>query len=603
MLGRSDRRLRLVFLLALFIVGAGLIGARLAYWQVVRGAELRTQALAQLEASVSEPAERGDIFDRSGTVVMATTGYRDALAAYADQIPAKQIGPMVDRLTALLALDEEGVGRVKAALKSGDPYVVLARSLTHDQSVAVREAMADGALKWTTLEPRPMRLYPSEGGAPDTTLASHLLGFSNAESVGQYGVEQRYQNLLAGRPRIVSAQRDISGRAIASTSRLVDAGRPGADLRLTIDASLQLQIEKELYAARVADQAPTVSAVVMDPYTGDVLAWASVPGYDANDYGILAATTPERFLDPMISHVYEPGSVLKMMVAGAAYEAGVVTRDQRINDSGSIKIGKFRVDDADKRAMGWIPFEDVIAYSRNVGAVRVAGTLGRNVDESSAILFDYWSRIGIGTLSGVDVAGELPGLAANPAVDRWAEIDLANRAFGQGVAVTPMQLATAFSVMVNGGERVRPRVVAGIGDEEMAPGPRERVMSEELSAELRRLMVHVVTKVPWYREGTEIEGYTVGGKTGTAQIWDSKRGEWVPSTYNFSFAGFVGPSVDEPRALIAVRIGHTKPTIKGQGNFELNITSYELFRRIAIDTINALDIPAGQVAPAATPRP
>ena len=600
MLGRSDRRLRLVGLLVVFILGAGALSARLAYWQVVRGAELRTQALAQLESSVSEPAERGDVFDQSGTVVMATTGYRDALAAYADQVPAGKVEPMVALLAEILTLEEDAAGRMKKTLQSGDPYVVLARSLTDEQGTAIRDAMADGTLKWVTLEPRPMRLYPSEGGAPGTTLASHLLGFANAESVGQYGVEQRYQNLLAGRPRIVNSQRDIKGRPIASTSRIVDPGRPGADLRLTLDASLQLQIEKELYAARVADQATTVSAIVMDPYTGSILAWATVPGYDANDYGILAATSPERFLDPILSHVYEPGSVLKMMVAGAAYEAGVMTPDKRVNDTGSIHIGRFRVDDADKRAMGWIPFEDVIAYSRNVGAVRVARMLGDDVDDASQVLYDYWRRLGLGSLTRVDVAGELPGLAANPAVDKWAEIDLANRAFGQGVAVTPLQMATSFGAMINGGERMQPRVVAGIGDEEMAPGPRERVIDEELSAELRRLMVHVVTRVPWYRDGTEIEGYTVGGKTGTAQIWDSRRGDWVPQTFNFSFVGFVGPTVDEPRAVIAVRIGDTKPTIRGQGDFVLNITSYELFRRIAIDTIAALDMAP---APYATPGP
>jgi cell division protein FtsI/penicillin-binding protein 2 len=592
-LGRSDRRLRLVGLLVIFIVLAGALSARLAYWQVVRAGELRTQALAQLEVSTKEPAERGEIFDSSGTVVLATTGYRDALAAYPDQIPAARLAETVARLTSILGLDEEGEKRIAAALKSDSQYAVLERSLTDEQSRAIREAVGDGRLKWVVLDPRPMRLYPSEGGAPDTTLASHLLGFANAESVGQYGVEQRYQNLLAGRPRIVNAQRDINGRPIAATSRIADPGRPGADLRLTVDASLQLQIEKELLAARIADQATTVTAVVLEPYTGNVLAWASVPGYDANQYGPLAANQPEVFLDPMVSHVYEPGSVLKMMVAGAGYESGAVTPDRKINDTGSIHIGRFRVDDADKRAMGWIPFEDVIAYSRNVGAVRAAQMLGDDVDEASTVLYDYWRRVGLGGITGVDVSGELPGIAANPAVDTWAEIDLANRAFGQGIAVTPLQLATSFATMVNGGERVQPRVVAAIGDEEMAPGPRERVIDEELSGELRRLMVHVVTKVPWYREGTEIDNYTVGGKTGTAQIWDSKRGDWVPQTFNFSFAGFVGPRVDEPRAVIAVRIGHTRPTIRGQGDFALNITSYELFRRIAIDTINALDIPPG----------
>ncbi|MDQ3870240.1 MAG: penicillin-binding transpeptidase domain-containing protein, partial [Chloroflexota bacterium] len=288
------------------------------------------------------------------------------------------------------------------------------------------------------------------------------------------------------------------------------------------------------------------------------------------------------------------GSVMKMVTAAAAYERGVVRAETPIEDSGKLQIGDRRVDDSDKRAMGWIPFQDVIAYSRNVGAARVAMMLAQDTRTSAITLYEMWNKLGIGQRTGVDVAGEVNGIVVDPRVKDWAEIDLANRSFGQGVGVTPVQLAVAFSAMVNGGLRVRPRLVAAIGDEETQPPTPTPVLKADLSAELRRLLVHVVTEVPRYATGTLIPGYAVGGKTGTAQIWDPHRNDWEPDLFNFSFVSFVGQS--GPDAVIAVQIHRARPLVKGQGDFRLPITSYELFRRIAVDTIGALDIPPGQPA-------
>ena len=289
MLGRTDRRLRLLALLVGFVLFAGMLAARLAYWQVVRGAEMRVDAMAQLERSVSQPSVRGDIFDRSGTVVLATTTYLDLLAAYPARIDPADRERVATELSTLLELDAASADKLHQTLERGGEYAVLFRALTRRQSDAVRAAIEDPdparRLEWIDLEPQPVRAYPNEGGAPGTTLASRLIGFTNREGEGQYGIEQRFQALLGGRPRVLTAQRDVSGRVIADTERLMDAGVPGSDIRLTIDASLQLQLEKELYAAWVADQAKMASAVVMDPDTGEILAWASVPGYDANDYG------------------------------------------------------------------------------------------------------------------------------------------------------------------------------------------------------------------------------------------------------------------------------------------------------------------------------
>ena len=604
MLGRTDRRLRLLVLLIGFVLVAGMLVLRLAYWQVVRGAEMRTSAMAQLERSVTQPSVRGDIFDRSGTVVLATTTYRDLLAAYPARIDPIDRERVASELTRILELDVETATKLQETLQRGGEYAVLFRALTRRQSDAVRAAMEDPDparhLEWLDLEPQPVRAYPNEGGAPNTTLASRLLGFTNREGDGQYGIEQRFQDLLGGRPRVLTAQRDVSGRVIADTERLVDAGVPGSDIRLTIDAGLQLMLEKELYAAWVADRAKMASAVVMDPKTGEILAWASVPGYDANDYGRTASEDPTILNDPIVSEVYEPGSVMKMFVAAAGYDSGAIGSKTKIMDTPTLTFGTEKVSNSDHKGMGPITFEDGIAYSRNIVAARSARLLGKSVRAAAASLYGMWDRLGIGRKTGVETSGEVAGLVVDPATRQWAGIDLANRSFGQGVAVNQLQLVQSFAAMINGGQTVRPRLVADLAGQPVEAVPPEQVLTPEVSTELRDLMKYVVTEVPWYRKGTEIPDYAVGGKTGTAQIWDSARGKWMHNVFNFSFVGFVGQTRDTPAAVIAIRIGQAKPRVAAQGVLQLKITSYELFRRVAVDVIETLGIPP-QVRPRATP--
>jgi cell division protein FtsI/penicillin-binding protein 2 len=295
-----------------------------------------------------------------------------------------------------------------------------------------------------------------------------------------------------------------------------------------------------------------------------------------------------------VSSVYEPGSVFKMFTALSAYEAGTVTPDTRILDSGSLSLdgGQVRIYDSDRVAMGWLRFEDVIAYSRNVGAARVALDLGRTTRKASAVLQATWQKMGFGRATGIDVSGEAPGIVHDPTVRRWSQVDLANGSFGQGVAVTPIQLATAYAAMVNGGTLVTPHVGLAIGQTVEAVAPRGQVMSSAMSKELTRLMGYVVRTVPWYRTKTLVPHYLVGGKTGTAQIWDPAanhgRGAWKP-VYNHTFVGYIGH--DRPQLIISVTIREAKPLHVSQGNLPLAVESYELFRRIATDAMGTLDLP------------
>jgi stage V sporulation protein D (sporulation-specific penicillin-binding protein) len=590
MLGRTDSRARALLVLIAFVLVAGSLGVRLAYWQVGRHDELAAQAVRQSSMRYEIPSMRGSIYDRTGTVVLATSVDRDRLAAYPKLLTPERRAAVASRLVTILGLEGDAATELTTRMESEREYVVLARDLDPAISGQIRtESTGDNpTLSALLLEPEPVRVYPQPGGGPDTTLAAHVLGFVNRDGAGQYGIEQHYQDQLAGMPRVVAAQKDAAGNPVPDSSTVLDPGYPGQDLTLTLDASLQVAVEQELLAAWIADRAKRVSAVVMDPYSGEVVAYASYPSYDANDYQAIAATTPERFVDPIVSTVYEPGSVFKMLTATAAIGNGTVTPKTRLTDTGKLWVdgGHAHVDDADHLAMGRMTFRDAVAYSRNVVAAKVALALGHNTRESSRILYGTWRRMGFGTLTGIDVANEVPGIVRDPSVTPWREIDIANGAFGQGIAVTPIQLAQAYSAMVNGGTLVRPRVVRSIGDAETHPVYEGRVMPPSLSKTLQAMMQHVITEVDFYRSRTLIPGFEVGGKTGTAQIWDADKGAWKVNKFNYSFVGYIGRKAGHPDLVVAVRIEEGTPTVVRLGHLEMPVMSFELFRRIAHDSIS-----------------
>jgi cell division protein FtsI/penicillin-binding protein 2 len=369
------------------------------------------------------------------------------------------------------------------------------------------------------------------------------------------------------------------------TERTVEPGVPGEDIRLTIDAGLQLAVEQEVMAARIANHSKSVSAVVMDPWTGEIYADASYPSYDANDYATIANDDPSVFVDPNVSHVYEPGSVFKMLTVLAGLETGTTSLDRVYDDTGKMRLdhGETVIKDADRIAMGNLHLRDAIAYSRNVVAAKVAIGLAPTTGEASTILHDVWTRLGIGSLTGIDVAGEARGLVNDPAITRWSQTDLGNGSFGQGVAVTEVQLARAYAALINGGIMVKPHVVGGVGAEPVSVTPDATpVLDPALSPELAGLMQHVLAS-PWYAAKSKVPGYWVGGKTGTAQVWDNEHQRWLFNKYNFSCVGFIGRQEGHPDLVIAVRISETTPNRDRFGTILLPLDSVELFRRVATD--------------------
>jgi cell division protein FtsI (penicillin-binding protein 3) len=609
MLGRTDSRPRTLLLLALLLVFAAACVVRLGYWQLGRHDWLVAQARDQVTVRTEIAADRGTIYDRTGTVTLATTIHRDRLVAYPASLAGEQPAARTHRaeiaatLAGILGLDGDAAAELRRRIDGGKAYVVLARGLTADQSSAVRAAIDAGTLAQVQLEAEAVRVYPLEGGAPKTTIAAHVLGFANREGDGQYGVEGRWQDALAGAPRVIVAERDASGRPNLERAATLEAGSPGVDLTLTIDASLQLAVEREVYAAWVADRAKSVSALVLDPATGEILAEATYPSYDANEYATVAKTSPERFLDPVVAAVYEPGSVFKMVTAAAALGAGVVKRGSGVRDQSILRLdgGKAFVTNADKGSKGGLTFEDAVAWSRNVVMSKVALKLGPTAQAAAEVLHETWAKLGFGATSGVDLAGEVPGIVRDPAETTWRQIDVANGSFGQGVAVTLLQLATAFSAMVNGGILPTPHVVQRVGAEAVVAGDRGRVLTPALSAELVKIMRRVPLAVPFYRDRTLIPGYAVGGKTGTAQIWDGEKKRWKVNVFNYSFVGFVGRR--SPEVVVAVRIEEGRPTVLRIGMIEMPVESFELFRRVATDAMATLDLAPVPARPSASPAP
>jgi cell division protein FtsI/penicillin-binding protein 2 len=585
MQGRTDSGRRLLALLIAFGLGASLLVTRLGYWQLVRHDDLVESAHRQIYYRADVPSQRGQIYDRSGTIVLAASVTRDRLIVAADQLTAEQQAAMVDFLTAQLGLDSEASGALAAKLQTGKPYLVIAKDLAPEKSTAIEAAAAAAGITGISFESDSARSYPQAGGSPKSTLAAQLIGFVNRDGAGQYGVEQYYQDVLAGQPKVVEADRDSNGQPMLETERTVEPGVPGEDIRLTIDAGLQLAVEQEVMAARIANHSKSVSAVVMDPWTGEIYADASYPSYDANDYATIANDDPSVFVDPNVSHVYEPGSVFKMLTVLAGLETGTTSLDRVYDDTGKMRLdhGETVIKDADRIAMGNLHLRDAIAYSRNVVAAKVAIGLAPTTGEASTILHDVWTRLGIGSLTGIDVAGEARGLVNDPAITRWSQTDLGNGSFGQGVAVTEVQLARAYAALINGGIMVKPHVVGGVGAEPVSVTPDATpVLDPALSPELAGLMQHVLAS-PWYAAKSKVPGYWVGGKTGTAQVWDNEHQRWLFNKYNFSCVGFIGRQEGHPDLVIAVRISETTPNRDRFGTILLPLDSVELFRRVATD--------------------
>jgi cell division protein FtsI/penicillin-binding protein 2 len=510
-LARTDSRARALFLLIIATMLATMIGGRLVWWQVVERERLTAMALNQLAQTEEIPAERGEIRDING-VLLATS--IEVQSVYATPPKVKDPQRAAGLLASVLGTDP---GEMLARLTSKDPWVWLQRRV--DDKVAQRVAALH--LPGVGMLPETRRVYPITGVAPDTTLGAQLLGFVNVDGEGQYGVEGAEDPLLAGLPGSVSAQQDVIGRQIADSITQLRPPVDGADLRLTLDAGLQHLLEAAMWSTYEKNFAEGVTGLVMDVNSGAIVAMASFPSFDGNAY---SAADPSLFTNPAVSRQYEPGSVMKAFTIAAALDAGVIDLQTTVLDDNNLRIGRVRIQNADRyrvpQGHGDITAADVLKLSNNVGAAKFGLLLGRQP------LYEAFRRFGFGTPTGVDIAGEESGVIWNPdGPNATGDLTAAQNSFGQGLSVTAVQLAAGYAAIANGGRLVTPHVIAGwTGPDgvyhttETRPG--ERVMREETANTMVRLLTDAVDN--GIAQHASIPGYSIAGKTGTAEVAGAK---------------------------------------------------------------------------------
>jgi len=590
---RTDAQGRALVVGVVLIVAGSLCFGRLAQWQLTGRDRLLAAAGSRISQEASATPLRGTITDRSGSVVLASTVMRQQLIAQPSALSPEEKVSVHDTLVSRLNLNEEASARVLDGLGSTRSWSLLLTGLDDQAAATVRSAAEAGLLPGISLQPTRMRYYPQPGGGAESSLASHVLGFVNGEGVGQYGIEGYYDQLLAGTSEVTRIERGSDG---IDRQVQVSAALPGADLELCIDAGLQTLVEQEVATAGVANQAESVSVVVMDPFSGDVVSSASWPSYDANNFSVIAARDPSRFQDPAISSVFEPGSVMKAITSVAGLESGVVTPQTVINDQTVLRLddGVNAVRNADHRSKGAMTLSEAFAWSRNVVFSKVALSLGKSTSEASQRLYATWLRFGFGGETGIDLSGESQGLVNSPNQQRWSELDLANGSFGQGISTTLMQLTTAYAALVNGGVLIRPRVVHAVNGVEQPITTRGVATSAKVSTQLIEMTKGLTRLVPLYSRLSSIPQYASGGKSGTAQIWLTKaerggKAGWDKHHFNFTFVGWIGRTA--PEYVIGVSIRRGTPVVNLQGNILNNVESFELFRRIAEDLTSLFKIP------------
>jgi cell division protein FtsI (penicillin-binding protein 3) len=560
---RKNLKRRLVVAAAGFVLWTVGIEARLVYLQVFRYADLTARAERQQMRTVPAAAKRGEILDRRGHVLAYSV---DAESIYA--VPSEIEHPQKAVAALCGALDDctnkereqllERFGRQRA-------FVYVRRQVSPDQARRVKELELEGI----GFMKESRRFYPNK------ELAANLVGYVGIDGEGLHGIESAYDNLIKGKPGTVLVQTDARRHAF---SRIEKPPTTGATLELTIDEYLQHLAERELAAGVEATGAQGGSAIVMDPWTGEILAMANAPTFNPNAY---RQAREETRRNRAVQDLYEPGSTFKVVTASAALEEKIVRPVDPIDVSaGMIRFGARVINDDHRYSV--LSFSDVIVKSSNVGAIKVGLRLG------AERLGLYVRRFGFGRPISPDFPGESPGIVWDPS--KLTDSALASVSMGYQVGVTALQMATAVSSVANGGELVQPRVVrAVVRDGKRIAVPRKvlrRTISAGTAVELTEIMEGVVN-AGGTATRAKLEDYTVAGKTGTAQ--KLVNGRYSHSDYNTSFVGFV-PS-RKPVFTIIVVID--SPRINKYGG----LAAAPIFQKIATAALQHSGVPPTLNAP------
>jgi cell division protein FtsI (penicillin-binding protein 3) len=524
----ANRRIRL--LLALFAIVFGVTLIRAVWLQGVRAQSLSRMAANQHRQTVTVAANRGTVYDRNGLPLalgeQTTTVYADPLQI---RNPAA-VAPVVARV---LRLDPKEVFEKLSDRTHG--FVYVARKADPKRAAALAKRQLNGL----GFYPEERRFYPQHA------IGAQVLGYAGIDNRGLSGLELALDKPLAGRAGRETLVRDPFGHLLDSV--VSTTARDGTDVYLTLDHNIQAQAEIVLRQTVQRWQAKDATAIVLDPKTGGVLAMAVAPTYDANGF---PAVPKDVQRNRAVTDTYEPGSTFKLVTVAGALSSGMVTPRTPFTLPYEIQVADRRIHDAETRGTERMTVAQILSESSNVGAITLAQELGKRR------LLAWISRFGFGHPTKIDFPGESEGIVA-PA-DEWSGSTIGNVPIGQGIAVTPIQMAAAYAAIANGGVWTRPHLVERVGDEAEAQPTRRRVVSRWTARQLTSMLQNVVLD----GTGTEarIPGYRVAGKTGTAAKPDP-RGGYSTSRYVASFVGFAPAT--RPRVVVLVTVDEPRGAIWG----------------------------------------
>lgn len=559
----SQRRRLLWSLLLLLLLFSALI-IRLAYVQIGKGAELSAKAEDLWRRDIPFAAQRGEILDRNGTALVTNI---TTPTIWAIPVQIKDPDHTAETLAGLINMDKANIKKIitkRSRLERINPG---GRKITMELAQEIRDLKLPGIV----VAEDNKRYYPHGD------LAAHILGFTGAYSQGLTGLEAMHDDKLKGFEGGISYLSDAGGRIMPGSSEKYVEPRDGLNLELTIDKSIQSIMERELDQAMVKYQANGAWSIAMNPKTGEILAMASRPGYSPANYQEFSAETYNRNLP--IWMTYEPGSTFKIITLAAALEEDKVDlKNDHFFDSGAVEVGGARLRCWKKGGHGSQTFMEVVQNSCNPGFVALGQKLGK---ES---LFQYIRDFGFGAKTGIDLNGEENGILFK--LDNVGPVELATTAFGQGVSVTPIQQVAAVSAAINGGKLFKPHVAkawvnpeTGETVEEIKPELVRQVISEETSKQVREALESVVAK------GTGrpafIDGYRVGGKTGTAQ--KVINGRYSSTEHIVSFIGFA--PADDPEIVVYTAVDNPKGIQFG------GVVAAPIVQNILEDALHYMNVP------------
>lgn len=558
---KADNKMK-IFVIGVFIVFIIVI-LKVFYIQVFEYDKLNGLASDLWSRNLPIEADRGKIYDRNG-VVLADNITTTSLVLIPNQIKDKK--EVTEKLAEILNVSYDQMKEHVYKNTSIERVHPFGRRLDYKVAERIEKLELEGVYL----------VRESKRSYPYGTELSHTLGFVGIDNQGLSGIELQYDDYLTGEYGAIKYFSDAKGNKL-DLAQVYESPQNGVNVTLTVNHKIQASIERELDNVVTKYNPETALAIAMDPNTGEILGISSRPNFDAVNYQDYDIETLNRNLP--IWATYEPGSTFKIITLSAALNEKLVDLDkENFYDAGSVKVANAKIKCWKAGGHGAQTFLQVVENSCNPGFVELGNRLGKEK------LFDYIDKFGFGKKTGVDLNGEASGILFD--LDKVGPVELATTAFGQGVSVTPIQQITAVSAAINGGTLYKPYIVKSLNDpetnsviKENTPTKVRQVISKETSSEVRRALESVVTNGSG--RNAYIEGYRVGGKTGTAQKVEN--GAYMVGNYILSFIGFL--PADDPQIVVYVAINNPKRVVQYGG-----VVSAPVAKSILTDAIDALGI-------------